>query len=132
MPRQAAPTDFEVVVEDVGTFRFAKRSMRDHIDIEVEFARIIDGTEPTEYLHVLAKWLSTFKVLTVLAPSGWDIDNMNPLDAKTYKTLSAVYDALKDKEGDFRGGPSKEEQASGAPVGQNPGVLVPEKIQPNA
>ena len=124
MAREAATTDFDVTVEGIGAFRFAKRTMRDQLAVEVEFSRIIDGVEPTEWLRVLAGWLAVLRVLTVLAPSSWNLDNMDPLDAKTYDNLRKVHKALSDKEADFRGGPKQAEQASGQAVVNEPGVLV--------
>lgn len=104
MARAEAATDFEVTVDGVGTFRFGKRTMRDQLAIEVEFSRIIDGTQPTEWLQVLAGWLSVLRVMTVLAPSNWDLDNLDPLDPQAYNNLREVHTALAKKEADFRGG----------------------------
>ncbi|MNM99441.1 hypothetical protein D3C81_1120020 [compost metagenome] len=116
MARQPSNTDFELPVEGVGTFRFARRTMRDEISIQVEYARIIQGVDPTAWLATIAGWLSTLKVLTVLAPEDWDIEAMDPLDEDTYATLLKVHAALADKERSFRKGKGQvsETQREGA------------------
>ena len=102
--RPAAITDFHVIVEGVGSFRFARRTMRDEMNIAVEFSRLTHGIEtPSPTLHLMASWISTLTVLTVSAPEGWDIYSMDPLDDATYSRLLAVHSALRAKEDDFRG-----------------------------
>lgn len=102
MAREAQKTDFSVDVEGIGTFIFARRTMRDEIRIQREFARIIDGVEPTAWLAQVGGWLSDLGVLTVEAPEDWDIDGMDPLDDETYAKLLKVHTALREKEGSFR------------------------------
>lgn len=129
MARKPAPTDFTVPVEGIGTFTFAKRRMADEIAIQVEYARIIDGVEPTEWLAAVAGWLSTLKVLTVRAPEGWDIDEMDPLDDDTYSQLMRVHGALRDKEISFRGRSPAGGQGSGQGAGGDDRVLVQEEVR---
>lgn len=114
MARQPKDTDFVISVEDVGTFTFAKRTMRDEVAIQVEFARIIDGVEPTSWLQAVGGWLSTFKVLTVRAPADWDLETLDPLDPETYAKMNRVYDALTEKERSFR----RKSGVDGAGTGQ--------------
>lgn len=102
MPRAAGADDFNVNVEGVGSFTFAKRTMRDEIKIQVEFARMIEGVEPTDWLKLVCGWLSTLSVLTVRAPVGWDIESMDPLDDEVYAQLNKVHEVLRDKERSFR------------------------------
>lgn len=103
--RQQNPRDFEVTVEGVGRFVFGYRVMRDEFKIQAEYSRVLDGSPPTDWLHVLAGWVSTLKVLTVEAPEGWDIDQMDPLDDDEYAKISKVFEALRVKEVSFRGKP---------------------------
>jgi hypothetical protein len=131
MARKGNPTDYNVAVEEVGTFTFGRRRMTDEIAIQVEYARIIDGVTPTDWLALVAGWLAALKVLTVRAPEGWDIDEMDPLDDETYAKLAKVHGALTDKERSFRKGPTAAEQGAGAGAGENGGVLVSPKIQPD-
>lgn len=104
MARTPQPTDFVVKVEGVGSFTFGRRTMKDEIGIQVEYARLIDGVEPTSWLQAVCGWLSVFKVLTVRAPEGWDLDELDPLDDETYAKMSTVYEALTEQERSFRRG----------------------------
>lgn len=102
--REGNASDFQADVEGVGSFTFGKRTMRDEIKIQVEFARMVEGVEPTQWVSLVCGWISSLKVLTVNAPDGWDIDSMDPLDDETYQTLLKVHTALRDKERSFRSG----------------------------
>lgn len=102
MPRTAQETDYTVPVEKIGTFTFGKRTMRDEFAVQVEYARIIDGTEPTAWLQAVGGWISTLRVLTVSAPAGWDVDELDPTDPETYAKLQLVYEALSERERSFR------------------------------
>lgn len=119
MARIGSDSDFDVDVDGVGTFRFASRSMRDEIKIQVEFARIIEGVTPTEWLAVVAGWIAALKVLTVRAPDDWDIDGMDPLDDDTYAKISKVHRLLTEKERSFRRKSSKTNEAAGQVTGAN-------------
>jgi hypothetical protein len=114
MARVPQETDFTVKVDGVGTFTFGKRTMRDEIAIQVEFARLIDGVEPTSWLQAVCGWLSVLKVITVRAPDGWDLDEMDPLDDATYARMNAVHSALIDKERSFRRGTKPASEAAGS------------------
>ena len=102
MARIPAETDYTVDVDGVGTFTFGRRKMADEVKIQVEYARLIDGVKPTEWLAIVAGWLSVLKTLTVRAPEGWDLDDLDPTDDATYAKLSRVHSALTEKESSFR------------------------------
>lgn len=104
MARKGSTTDFDVPVDGIGTFTFGRRKLADEIAIQVEYARIIDGVQPTDWLALVAGWISALKVLTVRAPAGWDIDEMDPLDDDTYAKLMQVHAKLVEKERSFRAG----------------------------
>ena len=114
MARRGSDTDFDVNVEGIGTFRFGKRKMADEIKIQVEYARMIEGVEPTEWLASVCGWISTLRTLTVLAPDGWDIDEMDPLDDDSYGKLLRVHAALTEKERSFRSSKGEVGEAGGA------------------
>lgn len=114
MSRKPSPTDFVVPVEGVGTFTFARRRMADEIAIQVEFARIINGVEPTAWLLAVGGWLSALRILTVRAPEGWDLDDLDPQEDETYAKLNRVFDALTEKERSFRRVANAADQGSGA------------------
>ena len=109
--RTAHDTDFAVDVENIGTFIFGRRKMADEIRIQVEFARLTEGVTPTPWLELVAGWMSDLKILTVRAPDGWDVDEMDPLDDETYSKLLRVHAALREKENSFRGKPNPQSQA---------------------
>lgn len=125
MNRQPAATDFHVEVPNVGTFSFAKRTLRDEMRIAAEYSRLTEGVEtPSTWLAIVAGWISTLKVLTVSAPDGWNIDAMDPLDKETYDRLREVHVALRAKEDSFRAGTGKAGQARRPGSGEVEGVLV--------
>lgn len=129
--RDPSKTDFKVPVEGVGDFVFAKRMMRDELAIQVEYSRIIQGVEPTEWLALVAGWIASLKVLTVFAPSDWDIDEMDPLDKDTYAKLAKVHGALVEKESSFRRKPGVGVQEGGQGAGGDDPVLVSPEVQPD-
>lgn len=116
MARRPHVTDFTHDVEGIGTFTFARRKMADEIKIQVEYAKLIDGSEPTEWLARVCGWISTLKVLTVRAPDGWDIEEMDPLDDEVYANMLLVFLALRSRENTFRGksGKGSEEGSAGS------------------
>lgn len=111
MARRPQPNDFQVDVDGVGTFVFGRRTMADEIKIQVEYARLIEGVEPTEWLSRVCGWISTLSVLTVRGPDGWDINNMDPLDDEVYQNMLLVFLALRAKEDSFRRKPGTGSEA---------------------
>lgn len=117
MARMPKETDFVVKVEGAGTFTFARRTMRDEIEVQREYARIVDGVTPTAWLEAVGGWMSVLSVLTVRAPGDWDIEAMDPTDDETYVKLSKVYEALREKERSFRRQPAQSGEGAGAGEG---------------
>lgn len=131
--RTPAATDFFVDVEGVGRFSFAQRKMADEMKISVEYSIMTQGIDtPTVWLGIMAGYQSQLKVLTVSAPDGWDLDEMDPLDDGTYEKIIKVHSALRDKENSFRKKPAQIGEAGGAGSSEGNGVLVPAQIQPGA
>lgn len=133
MSRTPAITDFFVDVPNIGTFSFAKRMLRDELRIGAEYSRLTEGVgTPSAWLEIVAGWISALTVLTVSAPAGWDIEQMDPLDQETYDKLRTVHQALRDKESSFRKKPSAAVEAGRTGDSEKPGVLVPAQVQPGA
>lgn len=133
MYRQSAPTDFFVDVDGIGNFSFAQRKIKDHLAIAAAYSRLTEGVEtPTAYLDSFATWVSTLAVLTVTAPAGWNIDEMDPLDDGTTDKLGAVFMALRLKEHSFRQNKAEGSKAQRPGDGEVAGVLVPPQVQPGA
>ena len=130
--RTPSESDFSVPVEGVGRFVFGRRKMADEIKIQVEYAKMIDGAPATDWLALVAGWISALKVLTVRAPEGWDVDEMDPLDDDTYAKMAKVHAALADQERSFRRKPAQGGEVSREGNGNNSGVLVPPAVQPAA
>lgn len=133
MARDISPTDFFVDVGGIGNFSFGQRKLRDELRIAAEYSRLTEGVEtPTEWLAIVAGWISALTVLTVSAPDGWNLDDMDPLDQETYDKLHTVHAALRSKENSFRKGktPAVQEKREGNSEGA--GVLVQAEVQPGA
>lgn len=128
MARTPKPTDFRVSVPDVGDFVFGKRTMRDEIATQVEYARILDGVSPTPWLEAVAGAIADLTVLTVKAPENWDIDSMEPHDPATYAKLIAVHRGLLEKERSFRGAAGKAGEAQGAGASDHDRVPLPPSV----
>lgn len=124
MSRSSRPTDFRVSVDGVGDFVFAKRTMRDEIATQVEYARLIDGVAPTPWLETVCGAIADLKTLTVKAPEGWDIDALEPHDPETYKNLLAAHRELINKERSFRPGAASADKATGARESEDGRVQV--------
>jgi len=117
MTRAPRPTDFPLTVEDVGTFVFARKAMREQVSIAVEYARLTEGVpEVVEILGDIPEAMATIKVLTVSAPEGWDADTLDPEDKESYEKIMKVWGALRDKLAGFR--KSKHHGSEGEGEGQ--------------
>lgn len=125
-------TDYFEDVEGVGRFRFARRKMNDEMQIQRIFAEYTGGIEPTVWLLTLGEYLSTLRVLTVSAPEGWDLDDLDPLDDETYAKLGRVFIALREREETFRSGAKQKGQGSSKADAGNGGSLVSPDVPPAA
>ncbi len=131
--RLPAVTDFFVLVEGVGRFSFGQRKMADEMQIAVEYSLMTQGIDtPSAWLSIMAGAMSQLRVLTVTAPEGWDLDEMDPLNEDTYAKIVKVHRALRDQESSFRQKPAEASEESGPGSGEGAGVLVSPKVQPSA
>ncbi|EPT1451930.1 hypothetical protein ACVOZ6_003518 [Escherichia coli] len=130
--RLAQPTDFFEDVEGIGRFRFAKRKMADEIQIQRLFAEYTGGISPTAWLLTLGEYLSTLRVLTVSAPEGWDLDDLDPLEEETYARLGRVFVALREREETFRGRSKPQGEGRGQADAEHGGSLVSPDVQTSA
>jgi hypothetical protein len=128
-----APSEFTLTVDGIGAFTFARRNMRRELSIGAEYSRIIEGVPtPTPWLDTIAGWISALKVLTLKAPEGWDIDELDPLDDESYSKLLKVHAALRAKEGSFRRKSDEKIETGGSGNGNIDGILVQAAVQPSA
>ena len=101
--RKAAPQDFQVQVDDLGSFTFGRRTMRDFFAISAEYSRLTEGVEtPTWFLSQFAEYFSVIKVMLVSAPGDWSVEDLDPQENASLAQLGVVYDALRAREADFR------------------------------
>ncbi|EBA6160080.1 hypothetical protein BIW22_20925 [Salmonella enterica] len=129
--RYPTPTDYKVSVDGIGEFTFGRRRMKDEIQIQREYALIAGGVDATVWLANMGEYLSTLKVLTVTAPQGWDLDELDPLDTASYDKLKSVYMALREQEETFRTGHAQASKDSGEGHGADSGLLVSPEVQPD-
>lgn len=131
--RNPGNNDYSVTVEGIGTFTFARRKLSDELRVQAEHSRIIDGVDqPTEWLHSLATWMATLRVLMVTGPAGWDLEELDPIEPETFEQISSVYAAMRAKENSFRKKSGKgSEGASQADV-EDDRVLVSTEVQSTA
>ena len=117
-------------VEGVGVFTWRiPRTMRDEIRIAAEVSRLTEGVEtPTRWLAAISEMMSSLKTLTVAAPDGWNLDDMDPLDPATYKKMSEVFGSLIAAEGRFRGVVRKGSETNGPANGGDDSSVVSEKV----
>lgn len=130
--RIASNTDFPVDVEGVGTFIFGYRKLADELRIQVEYARITESVPATVWLFNLATYMSALRVLMVKAPSGWDLEELDPLDENSFVQIERVFNELRAKEDEFRPHLRKASKAPGKTDVPDDGLLVSPEVQPAA
>jgi hypothetical protein len=116
--RKPADTDFFVDVEEVGVFRFGRRTYGDRLKIRAEFLRLVRefGEDEDAELSTHAAVIAAHKVLCVEAPEGWEslesIDLVAIPDAED--KIFAIFAALKEKEDSFRKSAKEDGEAARA------------------
>lgn len=107
--------------------------MRSELAIAAEFSRLSEGIAmPSAFLETVGGWIATLKVLTLVAPDGWVLDELDPLDDENYARLMKVHGALRAREDEFRGKSKSGREAQRAGSGADDSVLVPPEVQPGA
>jgi len=105
----------KISVSGVGDFEFRQRTMRDEMRIAAEYSRLTEGVATiAPWFDALATRFATLKVLLSIAPEGWDIEELDPLDSESYRKIAAVFEALASAEARFRRQPGQ----SGAEAGE--------------
>lgn len=102
MPNVTAQKTFPFEVPGIGGFTFRARKIRDEVQIQAEASRIMGGPcDATGVLNV-AVAMATLSVLLTEKPEGFSIDDLDPLDGESIKTIFAVYGGLRTAEDEFR------------------------------
>ena len=90
-------------VPGTGSFTFRRRVMADTFRIGAEYSRLTEGVSaPSPWLDAFATAYATLKVLTVEAPAGWDMAEMDPEDDASYAKIMGVFGTLRAAEARFR------------------------------
>lgn len=137
MNRPAAPSDFTIQVENIGSFVFGRRTRRDNFRIAAEYHRLTEGTDPGQSEFGLqAEAYATLSTLLVDGPEGFDkllaLDEPGDDDGDDVMKVVRVFLALRQKELSFRPRPNQAGQGEGQADGEQHGVLVPPAVQPAA
>ena len=131
MSKDTGPAEFVVNVPGEGVFKFRKRTMRTQISIECEYTRLTEGVPAvTDFLARLAGAFADLTVLTVEAPKGWDLDELDGFDDDDYARLTKVWEALRGQEATFRqaGGAQAPREGEGGDVR----AVVPADVPPGS
>lgn len=123
---------YELTVEGEGDFTFRRRTMRDELRIAAEMSRLTEGLDVGTAFANSAYVFAVLSVLTVRAPAGWDIMDLDPLDPDSFPRIARVYEAMREKEESFRARRRSDTAQAGASDVANAGVPVPASAEPRA
>lgn len=96
--------NFTVTVEGVGDFVFRRRTLDSQFKILAAAVRMLGGETVAEHLHMMAVAVETVRHLTVTAPDGWSIEDIDPLDQEQIDRVLLVFGRLRAAEDTFRFG----------------------------
>lgn len=89
-------------VPGIGTFTFRRRTIRDQVGIQAEELRILGGPCQDDELRTMARALAELGALTVTAPEGWNIADVDPFDDEAMMRVFQVYGVLRAAGARFR------------------------------
>ena len=95
---------YPLEVEGVGRFVFRKRRVPDQVRIEAAAIRMTGGPIDDAELENFCLAYQTLLALTVEAPAGWDLEEIDPLDREQTGRMWGAYEALRAEEARFRKG----------------------------
>lgn len=96
--------NYFVDIDGLGAFEVMRRTMLANNKIRSEFNRITEGQESlSEAFEQFCVVFSTLKALVVKAPTGWNLDNLDPDDDNSYQQMYSLYFKIVEKEKFFRG-----------------------------
>ncbi|MFM0224822.1 hypothetical protein [Paraburkholderia dipogonis] len=115
--RTSSDTDFNVDVEGIGRFVFARRTIADGPKIRSRYNVLTEGNySPEGFMwDTFALALVTLQTLMVSSPDTFNIDALDPLmDDDCEKTVVKIVTALYAKEGSFRRKQTQGSEVAGA------------------
>lgn len=92
----------KITVEGIGEFAFRRRTLGDQMRIEGDSDRMLGGPVSDPGLRGISLALATLGRLTEMAPEGWDIEAVDPLDENAVARILKVHEALRAAEDEFR------------------------------
>jgi len=135
MTRTPGANDFQVDVDGIGSFTFARRQMRDVYRIRGDYNKLTGGNYDDEgnYGDLSALAFVTLSLLMVDAPSDFSLAKLDPLvDDNCDEKVIKVFTALREKELSFRVGPAPQGEGSGEGAAQQLRAGVLSTVQPAA
>ena len=117
--RTSNETDFNVDVEGIGRFVFARRTIADGPKIRSRYNVMTEGNYSPEGMmwDTFALAMVTLQTLMVSAPDTFNIDALDPLmDDECEKTVVKITAALYVKEQSFRRKPAQGSEVAGAGI----------------
>ncbi|MFT8945942.1 MAG: hypothetical protein ABF876_05095 [Acetobacter aceti] len=122
---------YKVPVAGIGEFTFRRRTMRDQIRIEGEQEKLLGGpaTSYSKGLRIVSEAMATLYVLAEETPTGWTVENADPLDPDVSVRILKVWEAFREEERGFRQGAASAGAVDGA-AGMRPAAFpVEETLQ---
>ena len=95
------------------TFSASLAGVGDEVKIQAEAERILGGATTNETLQAVARAIAELQVLTVTAPDGWDVEEVDPFDDDAVAEVMRAHGGLRAAEVKFRLG----NKPDGAPTG---------------
>jgi hypothetical protein len=115
MTRAANASDFVLDIEGFGRFKFARRQQKDKYLIRSRYSQLTDDYYKEDgTVGDMEAWMhATIAVLVVEEPSGFSVENLDPLmDDTVEEKLMKIFKALRDKELSFRPKPAPDSPTS--------------------
>lgn len=107
--------NYQIVVDGVGAFEVRRHTMITHAKIGSEFNRLTEGqSEVSNFFGRFCMVFSTLKSLLVSAPTGWDLEALDPTDPDAFDQMYRLFDQIMEKEKFFRSGGQQDGQEAGA------------------
>ena len=103
--RAPSLSDFPIVVDGVGAFSFARRTLGDAIKIRGDYLRLCGELgEGDKEISAYANIISSLNVLCVSAPAGWEDIELLDLtgDDDVLNRLIELFEKLRGAEDSFR------------------------------
>lgn len=124
---------YRVEIDGWGEFVVNRLTMGRNMEVAAEYERHLRGMQnTTREFRALANTMATAKVLVAVAPEGWSLDDLDPLDPQTYERLFDLASKIDQQERFFRSAPGGHGPRHGEESGGVGGVVVSQDVPPGA